>query len=210
VQIFGIWEEVFAGPARLVRVLPTQAANPYVSERIVEFQDAYAQADALAVAPYISFNIPARGDGLTADVVAQWTVEQVIEHLGQQALPRSIEWIRGQKQVADKYALKLIAYEGGQHAVGVGGGENNETLTALLQAANAHPGMGDIYARYFEAWEQEGGDLFAYFSSVGSWSKWGSWGIMQYYDEDPAQAPKFVALMAWGKSLGQDVSVPSP
>lgn len=207
-QIFSIWEEVFGGAERLVRVLPTQAANPYVSERIVEFQDAWAQADALAIAPYISFNVPARGEGLTADVVAQWTVEQVIEHLGEQALPRSIEWIRGQKQVADKYGLKLIAYEGGQHAVGTRGGENNETLTALLQAANAHPGMGDIYDRYFRAWEREGGGLFAYFSSVGSWSKWGSWGIMQYYDEDPAQSPKFVALMRWARSLGQDVTVP--
>jgi len=32
VQIFRIWEEVFGGTKRLVRVLPSQAANPYVSE----------------------------------------------------------------------------------------------------------------------------------------------------------------------------------
>ena len=31
-----------------------------------------------------------------------------------------------QKKVADKYGLKLVAYEGGQHMVGVTGGENNE------------------------------------------------------------------------------------
>jgi hypothetical protein len=209
VQIFGIWEDVFGGTERLVRVLPTQAANPYVSERIVEFQDAYAHADALAIAPYISFNVPARGDGLTADVVATWTVDQVLDYLNQQALPKSIEWIHGQKQVADKYGLGLIAYEGGQHAVGVGGGENNDALTALLQAANAHPGMGDIYSQYFDAWVREGGGLFAYFSSVGSWSKWGSWGIMQYYDDDPAQSAKFTALMEWAADLGQDVIAPS-
>jgi len=205
VQIFAIWEDVFGGTDRLRRVLPTQAANPYVTERIVEFQEAFKHADAVAIAPYISFNIPLRGDGLTADQVATWTVEQILDHVEQKRLPESIQWITGQKAIADKYGLGLVSYEGGQHLVGVAGGENNETLNKLLQAANQHPRMEGIYRQYFDAWKTQGGGLFCYFSSIGRWSKWGSWGVMQFYDDDPAASPKFRAVQAAAAAWGQHV-----
>lgn len=208
VQIFRIWEEAMGGRDRLVRILPSQAANPYVSERILEFQDACRSADALAIAPYVSFNIPRQGKGLTTADVEKWTVEQVLDHVQQESLPKAIEWIKAQKQVADKYGLKLVAYEAGQHLVGVGGGENNDKVTALLQAANAHPRMGRIYDQYYATWTEAGGDLLCYFSSVGRWSKWGSWGILEHYDDDPRQSPKFMSTMRWAKSLGQEVHVP--
>jgi len=206
VQIFKIFEQVFEGKNRLVRILPSQAANPYVSERIVEFQDAYKHADALAIAPYISFNIRPGGKP-AADDVAQWTVAQVLDHIENKALPESIRWIRGSKEIADKYNLKLTTYEGGQHMVGVGGGENNEKLTALLGKANAHPRLAEVYRKYYRAWEQNGGDLFCYFSSVSKWSKWGSWGLLQYYD-DPEESPKYTATMNWARKLGQPVNTP--
>lgn len=208
VQIFKIWEEVFAGRERLIRVLPTQAANSYVSERILEFQDAHSHADALAIAPYISFNVPAQGEKITATEVAGWTLDKLMDHVEETCLPQSIDWIRKQKAVADKFGLRLIAYEGGQHLVGVGGGENNETLTRLFHQANRDPRMGRIYERYYQAWEEIGGDLFCHFSSVSRWSKWGSWGILEYYDEDPHQSPKFTTTMAWAKKLGQPVQSP--
>jgi len=208
VQIFAIWEDVFGGRQRLIRVLPTQAANPYVSQQVVEFQDAFKHADALAVAPYVSCNVPLEGDGPTASQVERWTVEELLDHVEKKSLPQSIDWTRRQKQVADKYGLKLVAYEGGQHLVGVGGGENNEKMTALFQAANAHPRMGRIYDQYYQAWTEAGGDLFCYFSSVGRWSKWGSWGIMQHFDDDPLRSPKFTATMRWARQCGQQVSLP--
>jgi len=207
VQVFKIWEEVFGGRERLVRVLPTQAANSYVSERVVEFQDAYRHADALAIAPYVSCNVAPQGKPPAGDV-EKWTVDQALNYMEQTSLPESIRWIQAQKKVADKYGLKLVAYEGGQHMVGVGGVENSDTITRLLQAANRHPRLGEIYRKYYDAWAAEGGDLFCYFSSVGSWSKWGSWGIMQYYDDDPAQSPKFMATFRWARRCGQPVNVP--
>ncbi len=205
VQTFKIWEDVFGGRSRLVRVLPTQAANAYVSRQIVQFQDAWKSADALAVAPYITCNVPVQGRGLTTATVQAWTVDQALDYMETKALPESIRWIAEQKKVADEFGLKLIAYEGGQHMVGVGGGENNDAVTKLFHAANAHPRMGQIYDKYFAAWEAAGGDAFAYFSSVGNWSKWGSWGAMQFYDEDPAQSPKFQAILRWATKCGQKV-----
>lgn len=193
-QIFKIWEEVFGGTDRLLRVLASQAANSYVSERIVEFQDAYKNADALAIAPYISCNVRPGGKP-AAEEVEKWSVEQALDYMKNSALPQSVKWIEKSKQVADKFGLKLIAYEGGQHMVGVQGGENNQKIEKLFHQVNAHPEMGNIYTQYYDAWEKAGGDLFCSFSSVGKWSKWGSWGLLQYYDDDPKQSPKFMATI---------------
>jgi hypothetical protein len=208
VQIFKIWEAVLGGTDRLVRVLASQAGNAYVAQQILPFQDAYKHADALAIAPYITCNVPKEGTGLTTAQVEKWTVEQAMDHLEAQALPESMRCIQEHKKVADKYHLKLVAYEGGQHMVGVMGGENNEAVTRLFHAANAHPRMGQIYARHLEAWTNAGGDLFCNFSSVGEWSKWGSWGVLQHYDDKDAESPKLLALLRWAKQCGQGVALP--
>jgi hypothetical protein len=207
VQIFRMWEEVFGGRQRLVRVLPSQAANPYVSERVLTFQDAYKQADVLAIAPYMGFCVPAKsGKQLNAETVASWSVDQVLDHMASVVLPETVEMIRKQKGAAEKYGLRLVSYEAGQHMVGVAGGENNEAMNKLFYAANAHPRMGELYRTYFGAWTAAGGDLLCYFSSVGNWSKWGSWGILQFADEPAASAPKYRATLEWAKQCGQPVS----
>lgn len=211
VQIFKIWEEVLGGRQRLVRVLPTQAANTGVTRGVCEFEEVYKQADVLAIAPYISMNVPAQsrdGKGLSAAEVEKWSVDQALDHLENKSLPESIKWIQAQKKLADQYGLKLVCYEAGQHMVGVGGGENNQAMEKLFHQANAHPRMGQIYDKYLAAWQENGGDLMCYFSSIGQWSKWGSWGALQYYDEDAKQSPKFMAIMKWARSLGQKVGVP--
>lgn len=208
IQIFTIWETVFAGKDRLVRVLPSQAANPYVSEQILAFNDAYKNADALAIAPYISCNVPLQGQLLSAAQVQTWTLNQILDYMQTQALSESIRWVQSQKKTADKYNLKLIAYEGGQHIVGIAGAQDNPTLATLFLTANAHPRIGLIYQQHLNAWSAANADLFCHFSSVSSWSKWGSWGVYQYYDEDPAKSPKFMALMKWAKLCGQNVNLP--
>ncbi len=207
VEIFRIWEEVFGGTERLVRVLPSQAANAYVSRQIVDFRDAYRHADALAIAPYVSLNLRPDGNPPAAEV-AGWSVEQLLAHVADHSLPEAIGWIKENRKVADEYNLKLIAYEAGQHLVGIQGAENNEALTRLLHQANAHPRMGEIYKSYLAAWQEHGGDVLCHFSSISRWSKWGSWGLLQYADDDPAQSPKFSAVMQWAKSLGQPVHWP--
>jgi hypothetical protein len=204
VEIFKIWEEEFGGVDRLVRVLPSQAANAYVSQQILSFRDAGEHADALAIAPYLSFNISPNGKP-SAEEVVTWTADQVLDHLESHSLPESKRWMEENRKVAERYGLKLIAYEGGQHMVGIQGAENNEKLTKLLHQANAHPRLEKVYDRYLSAWEQESGDLFCYFSSVGQWSKWGSWGLLQYYDDPPAESPKARAVLRWARQHGQPV-----
>ncbi len=200
-EIFRIFETEFGGRDRLVRVLATQAAFAGVTRDILEFEGAARHADALAIAPYMGFSVApvdARGRLTTSDV-ENWTVEQVLDQVERASLPEAIERIREQKRLAAQHGLRLIAYEGGQHLVGSRGGENNSKVTALFLAANAHPRMGDIYRRYLDAWTTTGGDLFCHYSSVGRWTKWGSWGLLQHYDDDPAQSPKLRAVREWAE-----------
>jgi hypothetical protein len=196
VEIFDIWQKHFEAE-RLVRVLASQAANAYVSEQILQHENAGKHADALAIAPYVSFNVPLQGEDRTAEEVASWSVDRLLDEMERSALPESIRWMREQKKWADRYKLTLVCYEAGQHMVGIGGAENNEALTQLFRAANAHPRMSNIYDDYYLSWEEVGGDLLCHFSSVSQWSKWGSWGLLEYADSPPESSPKFQATTRW-------------
>jgi hypothetical protein len=202
-QIFDLWESEFGGHDRLVRVLASQAPVTFISEQVLEFQDAYKSADVLAIAPYITAIAQPSGDGLTTAIAEKWSVDQALDHVEQKSLPSAIKWMADQRKVAEQHGLKLAAYEAGQHMVGVLGAENNEAVTKLFLAANAHPRMGDIYRRYYDAWASVGGDLLCAYNSVDSWSKWGSWGLMQHTDDDPASSPKYRASVEWARRLGQ-------
>lgn len=208
VEIFKIWEEVFGGKDRLVRVLAWQAASglDWTDGKLLAQKDTAKNVDALAIAPYITMCVPEKNKNpdFTAAAVAGRTVDQVLDYAEQKALPESLGWIERQKKVADKYGIKLVAYESGQHLVGVGGGENNDALTKLFHAANRHPRMGEIYAKYLTGWKSAGGDLMCIFSSVGKYSKWGSWGLLEYCDQPSSEAPKYKAVIEWNRQNLRD------
>ena len=211
VQVFNGWQQVF-GPdfgldkgdkqTHFVRVLAAQAAYSGVAEQILSFEQAASQADVLAIAPYLHFSIPPNAeDGMTDKVVANWSLDKLFNHLSKVIVPMSVQWIQSNKKVADQYGLKLVAYEAGQHLVGVAGAENNGQLTQLFLKANADARMGELYTQYLNAWANNGGDLHCHYNSVGTWSKWGSWGLLQYYNDKPT--PKFKAVIDWANAHGQ-------
>ena len=202
VQIFNIWQQVFGDSSHFVRVLAAQAAYSGVAEQVLSFEQAAKQADVLAIAPYIHFSIPPNAeDGMTDKVVANWSLDKLFDHLNQVSAPMSVQWIQSNKKVADQYGLKLVAYEAGQHLAGVAGAENNEQLTQLFLKANADTRMGKLYTQYLSAWANNGGDLLCHYNSVGEWSKWGSWGLLQYYHDKPT--PKLKAVVDWANAHGQ-------
>jgi len=200
VEIFRLWEEAFGGRERLVRVIAWQAAGgDYWSDKMLLAQgDTGKNCDALAIAPYLSMCIgpdtkPSSGE------VGQWSVDRVLDYAETNALPECIGWMKTQKKVADKYGLKLLGYEAGQHLVGVGGGENNEAMTKLFHAANRHPRMGGLYTKYLDAWRDLGGDVMCIFASTGAWSKWGSWGLLEFADQTEDNVPKCKAVLEWNR-----------
>ena len=218
VENFAIWEKVFGSTDRLVRVMAAQSSNPWTSEQVLNFQKAFKQTDALAIAPYFGHEL---GSPKTADEVAAMEFEEVFaicrkaiaknhetikKHV---ALAKSFsETLNGGLQRADrvdkqkgagtgskKQGLRVIAYEGGQHLAGHGGSENNQALVATLIAANRHPEMNKLYLEDMASWKAAGGELFAVFSSVSTPSKWGSWGILEAENQPPSTALKYQAVL---------------
>lgn len=190
VEIFQIWEQVFGGRERLVRVLATQAVNPWTGTTVMDWRDAYKQTDAIAIAPYFGNEL---GDPRHMDEVTRTTVDQVLDRCRESLIARR-ETTRKYADEARRRNLRLVAYEGGQHLAGYGGAENNEALTRLLHAANRDPRMRALYVEDLQGWRDAGGDLFCIFSSMGNYSKWGSWGVFEHAAQSVDQAPKYQAL----------------
>jgi hypothetical protein len=44
-------------------------------------------------------------------------------------------------------------------------------------------------------WKENGGTLAAIFSSMGTYSKWGSWGLLEYHGQPTAEAPKYQSVL---------------
>ena len=199
-QIFKVWEDACGGRDRLVRVIAWQAAGGayWTDGLVLGTNETGKNADVLAIAPYITLCI-GPGTQPNSDAVANWTVDQVLDYAETNALPECLEWTRTSKKIADKYGLRLVCYESGQHLVGVGGGENNEKMTRLFNAVNRHPRMGALYTKYLNALHDAGVDLACLWCSTGRWSKWGSWGLTEYWDETAATQPKFKAVCDWNQ-----------
>ncbi len=118
-----------------------------------------------------------------------------IAGVGRELPARRDRNVRGQVEAASARGLDVIAYEGGQHLVGHGGAENNKELMELFHAANRHPRMKQLYLDYLADWRAAAAQLFAVFSSVVGYSKWGSWGMLEHEFQDPSSAPKYQAVM---------------
>lgn len=194
-QVQKIWEGVFAGKReRLVRVVAAQAANLGVADSILGFPELAKHVDALAIAPYFGFEYG------VPEVLSRWenaSVDELIADIRKSSLPTSIEWMRAHAALAAKHKIDLVAYEGGQHLVGVGPAQESEKLNQLFDRANRDPRMKAIYADYFEAWRKEGGKLFVHFTNVGSQSKYGRWGALETLTQKRGDAPKHDACLTF-------------
>lgn len=191
VQIFKLWEKVFGGTKRLVRVLAAQSANPWTSLQVMDFEEAYKHADVLGIAPYFGH---ALGNPKNQDKTVKMNVDEVLE-ASEGYIEKNNKTIAKQAEQAKQRGLRLIAYEGGQHLVGYYGAENNKAMEQLFHAANRHPRMKQLYLKYLAGWKQSGGTMMAIFSSTGRYSKWGSWGIMEYHGQPAGTAPKYQAVL---------------
>jgi hypothetical protein len=188
-EIFRIWESVFGGHDRFVRVLASQAVNAALSERIVTWENAYQNADAIAIAPYFSTELR---PGITVDQVISGSRANIQGDIRR--------WIQEQKAVADRYNLDLLMYEGGQHLLAPTPWNDTPEMRAMTDtaiAANRDPRFYDLYIEYLRQWNELGGGMLMHFSSVGRFTRWGMWGVLEYQDQPLAQAPKYRALMQY-------------
>ena len=200
-----------ADPQRRRRVVSSQSANPHIIRQILKDNDLAKHCDAIAIAPYVTFNVPVEGkDGHPgAAEVAGWSMDQVFEHLRRVSLPESLVRIDKHAEVARGAGLDLVAYEGGQHLSALGDAMHNKPLVELLCNANRDPRMGGIYTDYANHWTAAGGKLHNFFASVGRYGRYGSWGHLEAFSQDPATAPKYLAALKWAAARAADAP-PAP
>jgi hypothetical protein len=213
-EITQIWDRVFgADKERVIGVIGAQAANIGVAEQVISYDwtdkplshQAYG-IDAIAIAPYIGYYLGTPGN---ASKVANWThdkdggLKKLFDEITQGgvlsggpkggALQQSYNGMKAHIDLARKENLQVVAYEGGQHLVGVNGVEDNAAITKLFTEANRDPRMGNVYKQYFQKWFELGGGTFVNFNDIGQSSKWGSWGLLEHVEQN--SSPKYDAVM---------------
>lgn len=190
-QIFSIFEEVFPRE-RLVRVLASQFGNPWVSEQQLAFGHTAAQTDVLAVAPYFDFRMPELAE------VATYSLDRLFTELRDRILPERRHVMAMNLDVARRYGVGLVAYEGGQSLVPMG--PERERLATLFLAANRDPRMGALYDRYLRDWNEVVGTTFVHLANCfahGGQGGSGYFGSLEYIDQPREEAYKYDALMRW-------------
>lgn len=199
VEIFEIFQSVFGSIDRLVRVIAWQSVGVERTRQMLLWNNAYEQADALAIAPYIGGEL---GLAETQEEIAGLTVDQILDRL-QADTPFVMANVKQHVVQATELGLDLIAYEGGQHLAGVGEAQNNEILTEKFMAANRHPRMQQIYLEYLTRWRQAGGKTFCIYRNMGTYGRSGSWGILEHYGQDPLLVPKYRAVKQFNETVGR-------
>lgn len=212
-EICDLWKTTWGAEAsRITCVMAGQSANDWISTQALDCPlwehgpCVNHGIMAVAIAPYFGYYLGAPEHEAE---VQQWTT-QSDGGLGQLftelltggvlsggpsggALHDAFRQIESHASVAATYGLKLVAYEGGQHLVGVGNVVNNSAISSLLMAANRDARMKTVYTQYLNGWRSRGGQAFVHFLNVHPYSKWGSWGALEYLDQ--TNSPKYDALI---------------
>lgn len=212
-QVADIWADVFVGQQnRLVRVISTQTAWPGLEEALLEAPLAQAEGldapgghfDAYAVGGYFGYEL---GTEDYADQVRGWiadgdATERVTALLRAGSLGElNDDFFPYHANVADRYGLDLIMYEGGTHIVGHGDNIEDVALTTFFTSYNYSPEMARIYADLLTGWRAAGGTLFNAFVDVSAPTVWGSWGALRHLDD---ATPRWATLQAYNATAGAD------
>ena len=98
------------------------------------------------------------------------------------SLAKASDEIRANKQVADRFGLSLMAYEGGQHLSYAGNmqGERAAINSQLFLSANRDARMAEAYSRHLVDWRSLGGSTYVLFESIGRWGSYGAFPLKEY------------------------------
>jgi hypothetical protein len=194
-QVHAIFDKVYGvDNARVVRVLGGWAANAWSSGVMLDqVKKDGAVVDALAIAPYFGNSF---GEPEQRGIVQGMALKELMSAL-EGAVDESLQWVAEQKKIADDFSVQLIAYEGGQHLVGVGPVADDPIVNRLFDAANESPRMKELYLRALKGWKDAGGGVFVHFTSVMRPSRYGRWGALSSMEQSRALAPKYDALMTF-------------
>ena len=208
-EIHNIFKQEFGSSQdKLINLVAWQAYTPDNGRAVAEYYNDYAgvNPDAVSCAPYFGVDL---GRDRHINDVQFWNLDKLFKHLDPDQpnqlangmeegdLLESFRAMEAYKDIADDFGALLIAYEGGNHLLGVESNGGNQNLINLFTSANKDPRMKDIYRKYFNKWRDLDADVFAHFSSATDYNRYGSWGAKEFGWETRAQAPKYDALLTF-------------
>lgn len=211
-QTCDLWKAEWGADAgRIVCVLGAQAANPWTATAALDcalWIRKPCQAHgigAIAIAPYFGsyLGLPVNQNQLQAWVLdADGGMRRLFAEINAGsvltggpaggALAEARRWVTSYAAEASRRGLGLLAYEGGQHLVGVGNVVHDTAITNLFVQANRDPRMKASYLTMLQDWTQAGGGLFMNFQGIGVAGRWGSWGVLETMNQ--TTSPKADAL----------------
>lgn len=195
VQIFDMWEQTFGGTDRLVRVMGSWTGWTRLSEMLLSYRNAFQKTDAIAIAPYF---FPKLENAKKAKSVSQ-LFKMIYDPKEKYSIPKVLGYIHKNAQMAEKFGVDLIAYEGGQHLVDWKSRKIDQHPTKLMIAANRDWRMAKAYSDFFQGWRDNGGKLFVNFSAPRTYQWFGSWGTKEYITQPISKAPKHRALLQYAR-----------
>ncbi len=205
-QVADIWAAEYGADAdRLIRVVATHTGWPGLEEPLLEAPLAVAEGlarpadsfDAYAVTGYFGFEI---GEDARAEELLGWIADgtattRVTAELRAGSVAELTDDIWPyHADVADRYGLTLLMYEGGSHVAGHGLQSLDDRLTAFYTAYNYGPEMAALYADLLTDWTALGAGPFNAFVDVAAPTQFGSWGALRHLDDSN---PRWSTLMAW-------------
>jgi hypothetical protein len=196
VEIAKIFRDVCGPDPRIRIVLAGQHANPQVLETGLRYIEANHGPPrdylyGIAIAPYFG---NADKDALKR---ADLTVDDVTSLLLAQAPESADARAKVSHDLAHRYGLKSLAYEGG-----IDLGQYDVAIDTKARA-QFDPRTGDAVERHLRAWFANGGDEYVYFTLVSRYTKSGYWGLTD--DVRRLDVPKMTAA----KRVAETVSQPT-
>ncbi|HIP93826.1 MAG TPA: hypothetical protein EYH20_00640 [Leucothrix sp.] len=193
VEFFKIWETVYDGHEKLVRILGGWDTRPDISGIILGYKNTYKSVDALAIAPYVGGNLRGFRESETTDDIFNLLTDKK----SYRSLPKIMHELKKHAKLAKDFGVSLIAYEGGQGLVDWAAKDYLQHPNPLFFSANRDSRMGDLYLNLYKQWREMGADLFVAFSAPRAFNSSGCWGLKEHIRQDIDAAPKLKASLAF-------------
>lgn len=223
-----IWEEVFgdSAPTRVVNVLGTHVGYIWLSERQIiapgwkqyepeTFVDPTTVFEELSATTYFGGSLIS-DPALRAELAIRmrdsdrsaysWIFERTAIRDGMEdAIPNRIEGLANQRDLAERFGMRLTVYEGGQHmhhSFAIDGLSEDEAakLGDYIRDFVRSPEMGALYAQLWDGWKEVGQGPFMQYTETSAPSRYGSWGILSHAGDDNPRARFVIARQAEGGS----------
>lgn len=191
VEFFNIWEKVYGGHDKFVRIISGWDTRPDISGIILAYKDTYKSTDALAIAPYVGGNVRGFRESENVDDI----FKLLNDEKSYRSLPKVIEEIKKTAKLAKEFGVEMIAYEGGQGLVDWATRDYMQHPNPLFFAANRDARMEKLYLKLYNEWRDMGAGLFVTFSAPRSCNAHGCWGLKEHIRKPLDESPKLKASL---------------